>query len=402
MLSTSAQDILIRISRKPARIGDHEDEAKIGRELAERGICPAIFLDMRIRDASGKVYPATAIERMQHSLSDVQACPVLMRKMFVEADGESALFDLYMRACRFVRCIDTKPGNVVVSFDVIKGPRVALIDVDLAHCTRLGSWKYHEETTTPIRALDEYLSRLGTKRSNQTIPLTPMLTLTLSLLLHVTVAAGDYMDFPQEFGFPYPRITRVLLDNWSVVRALVDQDARSSDAADRNREDRDHRLSVLPRGTTVRSQIRHYCGEKDEKVICRWSELPKFLARMLRYPESEVLEVCSRSDSRMPRLYEFLVTMLGTSALTEKKYISIMEMDSEPASAENLEMLVTLAPEGTTDDGESGLVIPARCNLPSCAYHSEQRLLFYPNTVPNPIPNRVPIPNTAKRHRGRK
>ena len=145
-LSTSAQDIMIRIALLPEQdTRDHEEEVQIGRELAELGICPAIFLDMRIRDAydmRGPVYPATAIERMQHSLADVQKCPVLMRKMFVEADGESA-----MRACRFVRCIDTKPGNVVVSFDGIE-PRVALIDVDLAHCTRLGSWKYHADTSS--------------------------------------------------------------------------------------------------------------------------------------------------------------------------------------------------------------------------------------------------------------
>jgi hypothetical protein len=75
----------------------------------------------------------------------------------------------------------------------------------------------------------------------------------------------------------------------------------------------------------------------------------------------------------MPRLYEFLVTMLGTPALADREYAE--KTGRTPLSDWGLEELVTLAPKA-----EGGFVVPARCNLRSCKYHSGKRLLFYPST----------------------
>jgi hypothetical protein len=403
-LSTSAQDIMIRLAKYPVRpkkndLCDHVDEVKVTRELADLGICPAIFLDIRIREKGRwDVYPATAIERMHYSLSAVQKCPVLMRKMFVEADGESALVDLYTRASQVVRCTDTKPANVVVNlYDDGTPPRIALIDVDTVHCWRLESPRYYtptdESDAAPIEALSSYLS--GVDLTDDTIPLTPMLTLTLSLLVHVTVAAGDYKAYREEFGFPYPRITRVLIGHWGIVHELVWKDHEAAEAANRKRKGesenqkqkqkqkpryKDARYGVLPRlgDRTVLEEIVHYCGEEEpdpKNRVCTWSNLHVFLESMLELPASEVLEVCRMNDE--PSLYESLVTMLSARTLTESVYRKKMSKVGEPdktgkvdkrrASAERMRSLRSLAMFAPRSGAD--YTVPVRCNLRTCKYH---------------------------------
>ena len=433
-LSTSAQDIMIRIAASPVQraveLKNHGDEVQLGRELAALGIGPAIFLDIRIREHGDKgagVFLATAIERLHYSLSDVQKCPVLMRKMFIDADGESMLVDLYTRASRVVRCIDTKPSNVVVDlYDDGRPPRIALIDVDTAHCWRLESPRPTEgrkerlseapterlsealsegRSLSPIETLDAYLH--GLDMTGENIPLTPMLTTTLSLLVHVTVAAADYVDFKEDFGFPYPRITRVLLRRWGVVYQLVDQDDSTAEAADEAEKARDATLGVLPRlrDRTVRDEIRHYCGENAKKatnVICTWNNLDLFLSDMLELPASEILDVCRQASE--PLLYEFLTTMLHpkTKTLPEGEYkkdkeereamgkkgrrhghesggraerTERAERAERTERAEGLKQLLKkFAPK---EDGFPA--IPAMCNRPSCKYHRESRSLVYTN-----------------------
>ena len=393
-LSTSARDIMIRLARYPVRpdengLRDHEEEVKITRELADRGICPAIFLDIRIHEKGyGDVYPATAIERMDYSLSDVQKCPVLMRKMFVDADGESALVDLYAQASHVVRCTDTKASNVVVNlYDDDTPPRIALIDVDTVHCWRLEPPQHPEATEQlppfgrdqvqqpPIEALRSYLS--GVDMSADSIPLTPMLTLTLSLLVHVTVAAGDYVANREEFGFPYPRITRVLIEHWGIVTELVREDHEAAEAALLILEHKDARYGVLPRlgDRTVLTEIQHYCAEKAENPVCTWRNLDVFLKDTMRLPESAVLEVCAMSrEAGAPRLYELLVTMLGTKRFPYHVYKE--KMGKKPASVDALRRLAGLAGKHAPQSA-GRYVIPARCNLRSCKYHRDPRTLVY-------------------------
>lgn len=225
-----------------------------------------------------------------------------------------------------------------------------------------------------------------------------MLTTTLSLLVHVTVAAADYIDFKEDFGFPYPRITRVLLRRWGVVFELVEQDDRTAEAADRAKKARDATLGVLPRlqDNTVRFQIRHYCAEnaKDLRdVICTWNNLDLFLREMLERPESEVLEVCRETGE--PLLYEFLTTMLHSKTLTDGEYREDKKDREDREEREDREstgkrrkehrglksgsraeslkrLLMKLAPK---EDGFPA--IPAMCNRRSCKYHSESRSLVY-------------------------
>ncbi len=373
-------DIMIRLC--PV-VDFDEGEVTIGKLLAEHGICPEIYMTLRIR--SPEVLRGTVIERLHYTLADIQRCPVLMRKMFVEADGESALVDLYARASQFVTCVDTKPDNVVVRlYDVeemelerdAKGryihetkdayrrrrPRVALIDVDAAHCNYVDA-----ASTGPIGAvgctdLDWFLGRVDIEDVHGPHGLRePMLAATLSLLIHVTVAAVGYCGF----GLPYVRIAGILLDHWGVVAALVKADTALRDAK--------HRMAAK---TTVLRQLAHYCANPESKADphCKWAGLSEFLERRLRAGPSRVLRLCTSGDLLYPGLYEVLVTMMQTSPDTEEQC----------EAAEDAESLLRLVKPRASH--------LAACARDVCAYHPRpQRLKYSGHTVPTSMRAKPPV-----------
>ncbi len=165
----------------------------------------------------------TAIERYDCSLADVQLCPILMRQVFVEGNGESLLVDLYTRAGAMVRCIDTKPDNVVVrlpkgSSEQRSGLSLALIDVDQTFCS--------EAVAAPDRsaimlALGSFLHQNG---AFAPLAESALAVATMSILVHVTKAALDYILYERGFGFPYIEITNSLLSNWTTVTQILDND----------------------------------------------------------------------------------------------------------------------------------------------------------------------------------
>jgi hypothetical protein len=262
------EDVLIRVAHAPEdddddalreRAEEFQRESAFARRIGEEGIGPAIYAELEIDGRLG-----FAMERFDHSLDEVARCPALMKTMFVESDGESALVDLYVQSSRLLRCVDTKPGNVVVRLERSDAelawrkpgrgaprlraesrsqhsartrrmlPRIALIDVDAAFCgevKQVGSQDpaYGEDSDLTV-SLDETLQKtsaadiLNLSRDHPVDTPRNVLAAVMSLLIHCTVAA-----FPKRapFGFPYPRIARVLLRNWRVVSALVEVDASS-------------------------------------------------------------------------------------------------------------------------------------------------------------------------------
>jgi hypothetical protein len=74
-----------------------------------------------------------------------------------------------------------------------------------------------------------------------------------------------------------------------------------------------------------------------------------------------------------PRLYEFLVTMLGTKRLPYHVYKD--KMGKKPASVDALRRLLVMHAPWSRSAGKH--VIPARCNLRSCKYHRDPRTLVY-------------------------
>ncbi len=57
-----------------------------------------------------------------------------IEKLFIEHDTEDALVDLCAHAAAYVRCVDTKPANVVWKIGDGGKPVLGLIDVDPAFC----------------------------------------------------------------------------------------------------------------------------------------------------------------------------------------------------------------------------------------------------------------------------
>jgi hypothetical protein len=100
-----------------------------------------------------------------------------------------------------------------------------------------------------------------------------------------------------------------------------------------------------------------------------------FLKDTMRLPESAVLEVCAMSrEAGAPRLYELLVTMLGTKRFPYHVYKE--KMGKKPASVDALRRLAGLAGKHAPQSA-GRYVIPARCNLRSCKYHRDPRTLVY-------------------------
>ena len=156
------EDLLVRMQIKSVHRGDEEPywrEVAQSERLSDAGLAPRTHARLLLVRGE-RVLPCVVLERFEYSLAEVQKCPALIRRMFVESDGESALVDLYARTSRLMRCIDTKPGNVVVRLPkpvsevarVIRErrgklsreelgalrermrPRLALIDVDPKYC----------------------------------------------------------------------------------------------------------------------------------------------------------------------------------------------------------------------------------------------------------------------------
>jgi hypothetical protein len=200
-----AQGVIIRLSygRHPT-LAQFEREARFATEIGRRGIGPEIYATLYVGEHRG-----FAMERFPYTLYDVIECPTLMRQAFVEADGESAVVSLYMRSSALIRCVDTKPANVVVRFDPL---RLALIDVDPQFCSEQPYAAPHETFGDALDALD---AALTSKSSLFDAAAT-------SLLVHCIEAAHPSR---RPFGFGYPRVARCLLKHMAALWPLIERPA---------------------------------------------------------------------------------------------------------------------------------------------------------------------------------
>lgn len=209
-ISPGNTDVLIRVAHPHApdeteearqkREMDFEKEVAMMRKLAGKSIVPRIYATLNIDGRSG-----FALERFDFSLDAVGDCPSLIRRLITDSDGEEELVDLFARSSRIVRCIDTKPANVVVRLTQ-GSAKLALIDVDGTFCS-VASGKEAKRTR-----LDEMMKAIKDRSDT-----TSNHAATMSLLVFCFVAALD----ENTFGFPFVKIATALLDNWDSVRLLV-------------------------------------------------------------------------------------------------------------------------------------------------------------------------------------
>jgi hypothetical protein len=204
------EGVVIRLTKpgkpRPSREA-FEREAMFMRELGAIGVGPEVYATLEVK-LEGKLLLGFAMERFETALSEIPKCPSLMRKVFVEADGETALVDLYVRSSELIRCTDTKPGNVVVSFGAKGYVRLAMIDVAPDFCAE------HELTdATPI---DEKVFGLGDLQAGLESKSPRYIAAGISLLVHC-VQASSPGNAP--YGFGYAGIAACLMSHLKMLWA---------------------------------------------------------------------------------------------------------------------------------------------------------------------------------------
>jgi hypothetical protein len=230
-------DVVVRIKKKEV---DRGGEVKYWQaveqttRLSDAGLAPTTHARLLLARGT-RVVPCVVMERFEYSLSEIQTCPALIRRTFVESDGEAVLVDLYTRTSRLMRCIDTKPDNVVVRLPKRcadadrsiqqkrpkfqdRGPRIALIDVDRGFCgvppMSEGAAGEGGEGGEGVGDLEAALASFASNEKRGS----PLLACALSLLVHCAIAAHVET---LAYGFPYVAIARALLSQWHAIERLV-------------------------------------------------------------------------------------------------------------------------------------------------------------------------------------
>jgi hypothetical protein len=292
----------------------------------------------------------TAIERYDCSLADVQLCPILMRQVFVEGDGESLLVDLYTRAGAMVRCIDTKPDNVVVRLpkgnsEQISGLSLALIDVDPTFCDEKAASKYNQlHGDSPLRDLARVVYNLG---ENAKLSESALLVAAMSLLVHVTVSALDYIFFERGFGFPYIEITLVLMKSWHQVWSMLYDDETNVDGRYIS-----ERTSV---NSVIQSHWRNATFKGNFDLSDQEDEFYMFLASVVVCRESRILRACTKQ--RRPDLYRNIIVL--TRGDTREQYKSKLAALVKSESIEAWDAMVA----GTVPLSDT------QCGMKYCKFH---------------------------------
>jgi hypothetical protein len=224
--------LVLRVSIEPrnesvwrafSRIVDYEAELQNMRRMADLGLGPRVYAELRFGDTGIGV----VMERLELSLLEAESCPFLARRVFVDHEAESELVDLYARASREFTCVDTVPPNVL--FD---NGRIVMIDMSPRSCLDHQRAQSHPKKTT-IGDLWGHLR--GEKRE-------PHLDATcVSLLIHCVFSAIANATSTRAYGFPYARVARCLCDNWDAVWDLV----RASNATEISAEVSLARYSLL-------------------------------------------------------------------------------------------------------------------------------------------------------------
>jgi hypothetical protein len=327
------QDVVFRLAKVSKgtvldRYNKHQQELLTGVRLAEQGICPKIFMNlaasMVVTEQSEQYITfGTAIERYDCSLADVQLCPILMRQVFVEGNGESLLIDLYARVSSTTMCIDTRPANVVVRLpDASRGISLALIDVDPGFCFAYNHpVPYVPRGLSPLHELDLVLYDLGEKNLSESA----LLVAAMSLIIHVTASALDYIVFKRGFGFPYIEITLVLMRNWNKVWSMLHDDDKMVSGR-----------YMLKETSVIRVILSHWSpaavkGNFDLSKLSDRSDpdqLYMFLASMVVCRESRILRACTKQ--RRPDLYRNIIvlTIRDTREQYKSKLVALVKSES--------------------------------------------------------------------------
>jgi hypothetical protein len=274
--------------------------------------------------------------------------------VFVEGNGESLLIDLYARVSATTMCIDTRPANVVVrlpkgSTEQRSELSLALIDVDPVFCFAYNHPVpyFPRERISALHELDLVLYNLGQKNLSESA----LLVAAMSLIIHVTASALDYIFFERGFGFPYIEITLVLMRNWNKVWSML----RDDDTMVPGRY-------MLQKTSVIRVILSHWSpaavkGNFDLSKLSDRSDpdqLYMFLASMVVCRESRILRACTKQ--RRPDLYRNIIVL--TIRDTREQYKSKLVALGKSESIEAWDAMVA----GTVP-------LDTQCGMKYCKFH---------------------------------
>ena len=357
-------DVLIRVAmdagketpeQKQERAANFDKECEFVMKLGSQSIGPKIYAKLEIDGRFG-----LACERFEYSLDDVRKCPRLMRKLFLQFDGENEIVRLYLLSSGIIRCVDTKPGNVVVRF-AEKRPRLALIDVDGTFCNPppVKNRGKLDDSASYLASLNEALRKLSNGTIADESP-SSAIAATSSLLVFCTVAAVCSTRSTSGFGFPYIRIAQVLLDNWEVVTKIAEADRQMVD---------NHTMTATTSGRiTVIGMVGTYLSPKsgndvvdvqseaDLRLIMY--ELKKLLSSEIKSTMSSALRVCRSEDgyAGSPWLYEYSAFVIKESGKNDTAF----------KDKEDLKRRVAVMHETK--------IIKATCAVDGCTKHKGQEI----------------------------
>jgi hypothetical protein len=231
---------------------------------------------------------------------------------------------------------------------------LALIDVDPTFCDEKASSKYNQlHGESPLRDLARVVYNLG---ENAKLSESALLVAAMSLLVHVTVSALDYILFERGFGFPYIEITLVLMKSWHQVWSMLYDDENNVDGR------------YISERTSVNSVIQSHWRNatfKGNFNLSDQDEFYMFLASVVVCRESRILRACTKQ--RKPDLYRNMIVL--TIGDTREQYKSKLERMSESIEAWDA-MIAGTVPLSDT-----------QCGMKYCTFH--------PKPWPSPMFGRI-------------
>lgn len=263
---------LLRFQKRPLNRDAYLREIESNRTLARARLSPVVYATVFLRGDEEASMPVgkdddtlvgVLMDKYEASLENLDELNI--ETLFIKHDTEDALVDLYAHAAAYVRCVDTKPANVVWKIGDGGKPVLGLIDVDPAFCCA-ASDPHSTLVVLPLigRAGVSGLSRALRKASENwdavikvgsdgkaRVP--AVLVAAVSLLIFcVEAATGDPDD-----AYPYIRISDALLEYSVVIDKLIKLDSKDEEWR-----------------ATASSRLIHYCGRyflpTEGEGTCDW------------------------------------------------------------------------------------------------------------------------------------
>jgi hypothetical protein len=279
---------LLRVSTLPGKFDEYLLEIEKSRALARARLSPAIYATVFLRVGSARMprarddtlHAGIVMERYTGDLEIAQRSKQHVASMFVYHDTECALVDLYTQAARHVRCVDTKPANVVWR-DRAGTIELGIIDVDPKFCgeTRGASFRvtpfFGKATVVDLWSALRHATDTGEIATtvDGAIYVPALLVASVSLLVHCVAGARAHL-------FPYVRIAEALVHHSAVVDRLLELDELAA------REF--HMASSGAKRKTARRMMAHYFNDPafDNDT---WKSA---LSAEINKPTSRVLRTC--------------------------------------------------------------------------------------------------------------